>query len=547
MVKAELIYNPYLLSTKVLFNGREPRINSIVEKYQNGPLQNWVRKIPSIFYDEMNGYDFDLEFTGTKLDFQELTNAFTSAGVSNDMVHLFHKNEIAEREVKLSRISEFLSWLNENRNRKFDYDAFWAENGEFFKGKYSFMVIQKHPVDASELNGPDVEVEYISEYQEIASTDLHNTPVLIFISEENRREFQTVLKQLSERRDVQCEQLFFMTHSKVDADKAKRIVIDLGIDSPQFITSFSDPLIQKYLDLYPRSEFIIQAIQVFHHYADQISSVLEKENKESEIANKSIHSRIDELEDILLRLKKSQSNFVNRDNLEIPESWNKALQTFLTSLRMWRINKTKVVGTENGLSAAKDYSHAINAAYMKYQKALTDLLNKARDDIKTRYSGWYREADVTPEFADTLAAEEADKPEIPALPDDLAKNLMSIKDEHYVQPKEDLFGMLFKQSSQGPKELVLEISFYYQEWRDFAEKILKPLAEDLQQKYFSSIQEFEKQLASEYIEQLEKLIVRTTEEKDQVTANLSDDEKKLQDDNDWLTVFNERLTDIEKG
>ena len=34
MVKVELEYNPYLMETVVRFDGREPRINSLVEKYQ---------------------------------------------------------------------------------------------------------------------------------------------------------------------------------------------------------------------------------------------------------------------------------------------------------------------------------------------------------------------------------------------------------------------------------------------------------------------------------------------------------------------------------
>ena len=39
MVRAELVYNPYLLETEVLFDGKPPRINSLVEKYQGEKLQ----------------------------------------------------------------------------------------------------------------------------------------------------------------------------------------------------------------------------------------------------------------------------------------------------------------------------------------------------------------------------------------------------------------------------------------------------------------------------------------------------------------------------
>ena len=82
MVKAELSYNPYTLETDIRFNGQPPRINSLVEKYQSETLQDWIKELPRIFHDEMNGYDFELEFSGTARDFDELKRAFMQAGVT---------------------------------------------------------------------------------------------------------------------------------------------------------------------------------------------------------------------------------------------------------------------------------------------------------------------------------------------------------------------------------------------------------------------------------------------------------------------------------
>ena len=81
MIKTELMYNPYLMETEIRFNGRPPRINSSVEKYQNMILQNWLDELPGIFYGEMNGYDFELKFSGTKIDCAEVRSAFAEAGV----------------------------------------------------------------------------------------------------------------------------------------------------------------------------------------------------------------------------------------------------------------------------------------------------------------------------------------------------------------------------------------------------------------------------------------------------------------------------------
>ena len=55
MDKVTLKYNPYTKEkTKVKFNDSEPLINSQVEKYQDGKLQDWLSEIPRIFHDEMN-------------------------------------------------------------------------------------------------------------------------------------------------------------------------------------------------------------------------------------------------------------------------------------------------------------------------------------------------------------------------------------------------------------------------------------------------------------------------------------------------------------
>ena len=101
MLKVKLAYNPYLMQTDVEFNERKPRVNSLVEKYKDKKLQDWIREIPGIFYNEMNGYDFELEFSGTKMDFNQVEKSFRDAGITEEQVVLFHRNEIVEREQKI--------------------------------------------------------------------------------------------------------------------------------------------------------------------------------------------------------------------------------------------------------------------------------------------------------------------------------------------------------------------------------------------------------------------------------------------------------------
>ena len=118
MIQAELIHNPFLLQTAVKFNGQSPRINSQIEKYEKMTLKDWVEKIPKIFYDEMNGYDFDFNFSGTVADFEEVKKVFEKAGIPQELVRLFHKNELEDVERKSAEIDELLQWLANTPNRK---------------------------------------------------------------------------------------------------------------------------------------------------------------------------------------------------------------------------------------------------------------------------------------------------------------------------------------------------------------------------------------------------------------------------------------------
>ena len=124
MVNAGLSHNPYLLQTHVTFNGLSPRINSQVEKYDNIALNDWIEKVPEIFHDEMNGYDFDLYFTETNSDFANLKAAFDRAGITQDDVRLFHKNELEDSETKSRAIDALIEWLRDNPNRRFSFTEF---------------------------------------------------------------------------------------------------------------------------------------------------------------------------------------------------------------------------------------------------------------------------------------------------------------------------------------------------------------------------------------------------------------------------------------
>ena len=142
MISAELQHNPYLLETDVKFNGQSPKINSQIEKYENRLLSDWVKNVPRIFYDEMNGYDFDLFFSGTAYDFQKLNQSFAQLGITSEQVRLIMRNELEDAEVKSNEINEMIAWLSAERNRQFDFDAFYDANKGLFEETFSCVLVR---------------------------------------------------------------------------------------------------------------------------------------------------------------------------------------------------------------------------------------------------------------------------------------------------------------------------------------------------------------------------------------------------------------------
>ena len=170
MIIAELEHNPYTRQTSVRFNGKAPRINSQIEKYDGKPLKDWVDRIPEIFYNEMNGYDFELRFSGRESDYEEICHAF-----QNKDVRVVHMRALEDAENKSLKIDALLTWLRNHPNRRFDYDAFWKLHRDFFASAYPYIIIGG--VAPGCLN-KDVEVELVESMDELDSIVLTSTPLL---------------------------------------------------------------------------------------------------------------------------------------------------------------------------------------------------------------------------------------------------------------------------------------------------------------------------------------------------------------------------------
>lgn len=541
MIHAELTHNPYLLQTTVKFNGQAPKINSQIEKYENQTLKDWVHQVPKIFYDEMNGYDFDLNFTGTKPDFEEVKQAFSTAGVTQEQVRLFLKNELEDADTKSQEIDGLLHWLKEHPNRKFDLETFQASHADLLEGTYSYIIIRGGTPDGF---NPQISIETVGSVDELKGTLLTNTPLLFFVEDGTMKQFRTDLTSILGRRDVSQKQLFFMFHPHVNAEQTKRVICDLGVDSPQVISTFDDNAVMAYLRNYPITEYIRDAIKVFEVVVHDISAVLDAENEESEILNAEIHAEIDSLEDDISRLKLTDEFFVERDNFNTPQGFLDLLSALETQIKKWRNRKTKVTGEYECEIAARDY----DAELRKYIGSLVD-------GVKAEYKAAC--TNTFQSFQERYAAQGIDKEYVPndifweapsayTLPT-LITEFLALQEISFEEPKSDLFNMFLKPSAKEEKEPVRVVTCYYEHWRSRALEIIMPAVEQYIQAATDTLRQYYDDLAEAYHAHLGELIASWTKKKESVSAQLSDDERKLQEDNDWLRTFKDQLFHIERG
>lgn len=546
MVRAELVYNPYLLETEVRFNDMPPRINSLVEKYKNEKLQTWVSKVPSVFYDEMNGYYFELDFSGTDLDFEELKRSFAQAGVGKDLVPLFHKGDLGERSEKLHEIKELLKWLEGTPNRKFDFETFRSEHRDLFDATYPYVVIGGSVNSDNLFEGIHVSVDNVESVDELRKTDLHSTPILFYLDRKSASSLQRNLLSLLKRKDITQNQLFFMI-SPALGTQAVRTIQDLGVKEPQLVETPDDEKIYRYIELFPISEYIYDAIKVFQGKTNALKDILDEENRQSEIQNRDIYENIKELDNTLTRLKTANDLFVGKPNLDIPAELVAARSGMIESINEWKKRKTKITRIDEAAALALEFESEVFRLFENFRRDVEQIYSRSGVTILGRCDAWYSDAQYKTDFVvDDAALTPLSDYSVPSI----ASELMKIKEEQYVTPKDDFlgFGKLFKTTlDTDSQEPVLETTFYCENWRSYVVDIVDPIGEQMIQEAYADLREYYDQVAVQYIKRIESLIREVSEQKEQVSSQLSADERILQTDNDWHTAFCDKLHTIERA
>lgn len=540
MVNAELQHNPYLLETEVKFNGQEPKINSQIEKFENKLLADWVRDVPRMFYDEMNGYDFDLFFSGTEYDFQKLQQTFISLGVTPDQVRLIMRNELEDAEIKSNEIRDLIEWLRKNRNRQFDFDDFCDANRSLLEETFSCIVIRGKDEVPEDLT---FTLENVKSVDEIAGTNLTYVPVVFVIEAETIQLFRNDLLALLGRKDVEQNQLFFCISPAMDKEYVVRFISDLGIEEPQIISQIDDGNVATYIKNYPMVAYVGEVIRVFEDEVNTLDDHLKAKNEQSAIENAEVYEQISELEHVIEKVKVSDMRFVDLDNYSGGNRFNDLKTELKEMIRKWKSRKTKVVGDVEIDRNSTEYEQELARYLGEFYRKAIEHFGFEKERIEREFSEIYLRQPLDSEY----------KPEglEVTIPDNVEVNgiksvLLELQEERY-EEKTDFLDFFKAKSSTEPKELVRVVTCYLEKWREKAIELVIPVVEQYISESQENLKGYYDELARKYHAKLSELHELKVNEKNGIASQLSEDERMLQADNDWLVVIKDQLARIERG
>lgn len=538
MISVELQNNPYLLETHVRFNGQRPKINCQIEKYENQLLSDWVSNVPQIFYDEMNGYDFDLIFSGTEYDFQKLNQAFAANDVTPEQVRLIMRNELEDAEVKSDEINKMLEWLRSERNRQFDFEVFYNANKELFEEAFSCVLIR----GIDELTeGLTFTLENVNSIEEIAGTNLTYIPVVFVVENNMLKKFRRELTELLVRKDVEQKQLFFYISPSMDQEYVIRFIQDLGVKNPHVISRLDDGNIATYIKNYPMIVYVREVIQTIEKEIKIMDAQLKEKNEQSAIENAEVHYQISALEEIVDKIKEVDRNFVDLDNYSGGTKFSNLKDELEDLIKKWKIRKTKVVGESDIDKNAAEYEQDLIKYMSEFYKNATAYYQYERGRIEKEFKDIYLKQPLDPEYEpEGVVLSMPSKTVIMGI----KEVLVELKEERF-EEKPDLFDF-FKVSSET-KELVSVVTSYYEKWREKAVELIIPNVENYIEESQKNLQDYYNELAKKYHEKLSNLHDCKVKEKNNIASKLSEDERLLQADNEWLTKFKDQLIRIERG
>ncbi len=538
MVTAELCYNPYLQETTARFNEKEPGKNSRVRNYRGSKLADWVDLVPEIFREEMNGYDFELSFSGTAMDYELLEKSFAEARVDGK-VNIFSNKTLADRIDKYNKIKSLIGQLRQRINRRFNAVSFFSEyDSRLNVTFYLYMVMGK--LAQRKLPWPvPVTAEPIQEIGSLFETDVANMPLLFYLDSDNIHVQQENIFRMLEKNKAVPRQMFFLIDSSLNKRNTERLLKDLRIEKPQIVDSEEDACIEQYVELYPLTDYIADAVRIFSREFERINEEVKNSDVHRRIENQDIINTIKDCSSRISALKEAFDRFESRDNVKPLSQWRKYEEEFENSILSWKKRDLNVKGAYSASYWAKEIDIKVSNWFVRYFNDMEAACSLKMAEIDTQYEEWYMLADTCTDFTPEKVEFKFDRT-VPQL--DIPEKLMGIRHKETAVSDEDL---LFMGGYSKPTFSIQNV-YYFNEWRKEILETVRPVLSEKYSACYDFLKSYSDNLCSEYESQIQKLIGDLDKKRESFARNLSSEEKRIQNEYEWIGLMKDQMADIER-
>lgn len=544
MVKVELKYNPYVLETKVYFNGQLPKINSQIEKFENKRLFVWSDKLLDILYSEMNGYDFDLDFSGTKTDYEKIKYLIEKNHLNSE-IRLNFVNRLQEAAKKCRRFKEMITWLKRSSIEEFHFLEFWEINQEYMiENNLLYVLVDKKVADFS-IEDLDVNVESIDSISQLPE-NIGFYPVLLVLDADKEAEFRQNLLALLQRKDLIADQIFILISENVNLAYYIRLINDLGLKQPQFIHSIDSPLIYDYFENYVRIDFLFKALKILETQKDMTSSKLDQKFETMKQNNREIFEKISKLDKEIADIQSAIEQFENWHLVMYKNEFEKLYVQLNETITHWKSRTKQIRNDSEAEKMMKELQGLTEKSLFEFKNAANRLFDDKLSELMNIFSRLYKDSNIQDSFYVHSRNELIiSKYEVK----NFSEKLRVLRQERLV-PKEDIFGIInriVKNEQNNIQELVSDISYDLDKFREIACNETLPIAQNLLIDIENRLQSLQLYIVDEYKTHLSTILNEKLLEKANEANQLSAAEKYLQDKKDWLIEFSGQLSEIERG
>lgn len=544
MVKVELKYNPYVLETKVYFNGQLPKINSQIEKFENKRLFVWSDKLLDILYSEMNGYDFDLDFSGTKADYEKIKYLIEKNHLNSE-IRLNFVNRLEEAAKKCRRFKEMITWLKRSSIEEFHFPEFWEINQEYMiENNLLYVLVDKKVADFS-IEDLDVNVESIDSISQLPE-NIGFYPVLLVLDADKEAEFRQNLLALLQRKDLIADQIFILISENVNLAYYIRLINDLGLKQPQFIHSIDSPLIYDYFENYVRIDFLFKALKILETQKDMTSSKLDQKFETMEQNNREIFEKISKLDKEIADIQLAIEQFENWHLVMYKNEFEKLYVQLNETITHWKSRTKQIRNDSEAEKMMKELQGLTEKSIFEFKNAANRLFDDKLSELMNIFSRLYKDSNIQDSFYVHSRNELIiSKYEVK----NFSEKLRVLRQERLV-PKEDIFGLInriVKNEQNKIQELVPDITYDLDKFREIACNETLPIAQNLLTDIENRLQSIQLYIVDEYKTHLSTILNEKLLEKANEANQLSAAEKHLQDKKDWLIEFSGQLSEIERG